>query len=121
MAYDEALATRVRELIAGETGLAEMEMFGGLAFLLDGNMACGVRGDDLLVRVDPAVHEADMAEAGVRPDDLTGRPVRGWLLVEPSGRGKDDDLRRWVGRGVAYARSLPPKWPNRAAPGPGST
>jgi hypothetical protein len=109
MAYDEGLATRVRELLGGETGLAEMQMFGGVAFLLDGNMACGVRGDDLLVRADPALREAHMAEAGARPDDLTGRPVKGWLLVEPIGHGEDDDLRRWVGRGVAYARSLPPK------------
>jgi hypothetical protein len=120
MAYDEGLATRVRELLGGETGLAEMQMFGGLAFLLDGNMACGVRGGNLLVRADPAMHEAHMAEAGVRPDDLTGRPVRGWLLVEPTGH--DDDLRHWVDRGVAYARSLPPKVarPRRAAPRPGS-
>jgi TfoX N-terminal domain len=121
MAYDEGLAIRVRELLDGETGLAELQMFGGLAFLLDGTMACGVRGHDLLVRVDPAMHEAHVAEAGVRPDDLTGRPVKGWLLVEPTGLGNDDDLRRWVGRGVAYARSLPPNRPSRAAPGPGST
>jgi TfoX N-terminal domain len=109
MAYDEGLATRVRELLGGETGLAEMQMFGGLAFLLDGNMACGVRGHDLLVRADPAMGDTHMAEAGVRPDDLTGRPLKGWLLVEPTGHGEDDDLRRWVDRGVAYARSLPPK------------
>ena len=108
MAFDEGLATRVRELLGGETGLTEMQMFGGLAFLLDGNMACGVRGHDLLVRADPAIHEAHTAERGVRPDDLTGRPMKGWLLVEPIGHG-DDDLRRWVGQGVAYARSLPPK------------
>jgi TfoX N-terminal domain len=108
MAFDERLATRVRELLGGETGLAEMQMFGGLAFLLDGNIACGVRGHDLLVRADPAMHDTHMAEAGVRPDDLTGRPMQGWLLVEPIGHG-DNDLRRWVGRGVAYARSLPPK------------
>jgi hypothetical protein len=109
MAYDEGLATRVRELIGGESGLAEKKMFGGLAFLLEGNMACGVRGDDLIVRADPAMHGSDMAEPGVRPFDLTGRPMKGWLLVEPAGHGEDDDLRRWVGRGVAYARSLPPK------------
>lgn len=109
MAYDEGLATRVRELIGGEPGLAERKMFGGLAFLLDGNMACGLRGDDLIVRTEPAMHDRQLEEPGVRPFDLTGRPMQGWLLVAPSGHAEDDDLRRWVDRGVAYARSLPPK------------
>src|SRR4029453_10734558 len=79
MAYDEGLATRVRELLDGEPGLAEMQMFGGPAFLLDGNMACGVRGDALLVRVDPAIHDTHTAEAGVRPDHPTRPPMKGGL------------------------------------------
>jgi TfoX/Sxy family transcriptional regulator of competence genes len=109
VAYDEGLATRIRELIGGESGLVEKAMFGGLAFLLDGNMAVGVRGDDLIVRTDPATYETDLSLPGVRPFDLARRPMKGWLLVDTAGHGEDEDLRRWVGRGVGYARSLPPK------------
>ena len=109
MAYDEGLATRVRELIGGEPGLAEKKMFGGLAMLLDGNMAVGVHGDDLIVRTDPGQHEALLTEPGVHPFDLTGRPMKGWLMVAADGCAEDGELRRWVGRGVAFARSLPAK------------
>jgi TfoX/Sxy family transcriptional regulator of competence genes len=99
MAYDEGLATRVRELLDEQPGVAEKQMFGGLAFLVHGNMACGVRGEDLIVRV-----AADTAEAA-----LTGRPMKGWLLVDADGHAEDEDLRRWVDRGLAHAGSLPPK------------
>jgi TfoX/Sxy family transcriptional regulator of competence genes len=109
MAYDEGLATRVREVLADQPGLAERQMFGGLAFLVQGNMACGVRGDDLIVRLAAEAADAALAEPGVRPFDLTGRPMKGWLLVAPDGHAQDDDLRRWVDRGVAYASWLPPK------------
>jgi TfoX/Sxy family transcriptional regulator of competence genes len=109
MAYDEGLATRVRDLLGDQPGLAEKKMFGGLAFLLDGNMACGVRGHDLIVRVAAAAAEAALREPGTRPFDLTGRPMKGWLLVDADGHAEDDDLRRWVDRGLAYATSLPPK------------
>jgi hypothetical protein len=106
MAYDEGLATRVREVLGDRPGLAEKQMFGGLAFLVSGNMACGVRGDDLIVRI---AAESVQAEPGVRPFDLTGRPMKGWLMVGADGHAEDDDLRRWVDRGLAYASSLPPK------------
>ena len=109
MAYDEGLVTRIRDMIGGEPGLAEKKMFGGLAMLLEGNMAVGVRGDDLIVRTDPDQQEQLLAEPGARVFDLTGRPMKGWLLVDASGCAEDSDLRRWVDRGVAYARSLPPK------------
>lgn len=109
MAYDEGLATRLRDLMGGEPGLAEKKMFGGLAMLLNGNMAVGVHGDDLIVRTDPDQQERLLAEPGARVFDMTGRPMKGWLLVDPNGFGEDADLRRWVDRGVAYARSLPPK------------
>jgi TfoX/Sxy family transcriptional regulator of competence genes len=109
MAYDEGLAVRVRDAIGERPGLVEKRMFGGLAFLLRGNMACGVRGDDLIVRVAADMAEAALAEQGARPFDLTGRPMKGWLLVDADGHAEDDDLRRWVDRGLAYADSLPPK------------
>ena len=109
MAYDEGLATRVRDALGGQPGVDERKMFGGLAFLVRGNMACGVRGDDLMVRVAADTADAVLAEPGARPADMAGRPMKGWLLVGPDGHAEDEDLRRWVGRGVAYATSLPPK------------
>jgi TfoX/Sxy family transcriptional regulator of competence genes len=84
-------------------------MFGGLAFLVHGNMACGVRGGDLIVRLAADVAESVQDEPGVRPFDLTGRPMTGWLLVAANGHAEDDDLRRWVDRSLAHAGSLPPK------------
>jgi TfoX/Sxy family transcriptional regulator of competence genes len=111
MAYDEGLATRVRDAIGDRPGLAEKRMFGGLAFLVHGNMACGVRGDDLIVRIAADDADAALEEPGARPFDLTGRPMKGWLQVGSDGHAEDDDLRRWVDRGVAYATSLPPKGP----------
>jgi TfoX/Sxy family transcriptional regulator of competence genes len=109
VAYDEALAARLRDLVADEPGLAEKTMFGGLAMLLDGNMAVGVHADALMVRTEPAEQERLLAERGARSFDLSGRQMKGWLLVDPVGCADDEDLRRWVDRGVAYARTLPPK------------
>jgi TfoX/Sxy family transcriptional regulator of competence genes len=109
VAYDEGLATRVREVIGERPGVDEKKMFGGLAFLLNGNMACGVRSDDLMVRVAADAADAALREPGARPFDMTGRPIKGWLLVAPDGHAEDDDLRRWVDRGLAHAGSLPPK------------
>lgn len=109
MAYDEGLATRLREMIGAEPGLAEKKMFGGLAMLLYGNMAVGVHGQDLIVRTDPGQQEQLLAEPGARVFDMTGRPMKGWLLVDQAGCAEDTDLRRWVDRGLAHARSLPPK------------
>jgi hypothetical protein len=109
VAYDDGLATRVRDLIGDEPGLVEKKMFGGLAMMIDGNMAVGVHGENLIVRTAPELHEQLLAESGARPFDLTGRQMKGWLLVDPDGNAEDDDLRRWVARGVAFARSLPAK------------
>ena len=109
MAYDEGLATRVRDVIGDRPGVAEKKMFGGLAFLLRGNMACGVRGDDLIVRLAADSFDAALDEPGTRLFDLTGRPMKGWLLVDADGHAEDGDLRRWVDRGLAFAASLPPK------------
>jgi hypothetical protein len=109
MAYDEGLAARVRDEVAGEPGLAEKKMFGGLAFLVDGNVACGVRGDDLMVRLSAGDAEDALGQPHVRPFEMGGRTSKGFVLVAPEGHGDDSDLRRWVGRGVAYTRTLAPK------------
>jgi TfoX-like protein len=100
---------QVREVLGDQPELVEKKMFGGLAFLLHGNMACGVRGEDVIVRVAAEAADAALGEPGTRPFDLTGRPMKGWLLVDADGHAEDDDLRRWVDRGLAYANSLPPK------------
>ncbi len=110
MAYDEDLADRVRELIAGEAEVREKRMFGGLAFLVDGNMSVAASGQGgLLVRVDP--EEADDLVAGpnVEPMVMRGRPMQGWLRVDDEGVKSKRQLEAWVQRGLAYARSLPPK------------
>lgn len=109
MAYDEGLATRIRELIGHRRDITEKKMFGGLAFLLNGNMACGVIGDDLMVRIVPGETESALDEPGTRRFDMTGRPMKGWIVVEADAHAEDGQLRRWVDRGVTYAASLPPK------------
>jgi hypothetical protein len=106
MAYDEELAARIRELVAGEPGLTEKKMFGGLAFLVGGNMAVAASGQGgLLVRVDPQESEALVASSDARPMEMRGREMPGWLRVDPP----DDELAAWVERGVSFARLLPPK------------
>ena len=108
MALDDALAERLRDRLRDTAGVHEKKTFGGLAFLTDGNMTVGVHGDDLIVRIDPGGTEAALAEPGVRPFDLTGRPMRGWILV--AGEALDDSaLDRWIGQAGAYVASLPPK------------
>ena len=110
MAYDEELAEGVRELIQTEDGLSEVRAFGGLAFLIDGNMAVSASGQGgLMVRVNPAETEALLAEPHVRPFEMRGRRMRGWLRVDIEGLQSERQLESWVARGVAYARSLPPK------------
>jgi TfoX/Sxy family transcriptional regulator of competence genes len=109
MAYDEGLAQRIRTLLDSRSDVADKRMFGGIAFLISGNMACGVSGDDLIVRVDRDESEELLGEPGARRFDMTGRPMKGWLLVAPEATGDDDDLERWVRRGEEFAASLPPK------------
>src|SRR5262245_32154189 len=109
MAYDEGLAQRIRELLDEETALAEKRMFGGVAFLVGGNMAVGIVKDELMVRVGPEAHAAALAEPHVRPMDFTKRPMKGFVFVAPPGFEDDADLARWVSRGVRVAASLPRK------------
>ena len=110
MAFDEDLADRVRELVAHEPGFAEKRMFGGVAMMLGGNMAVVVRGKGgLMVRVDPAESDRLRSEPGVEATVMKGRPMRGWLTVDPSACATDAALAEWVGRGVTFTRGLPAK------------
>jgi hypothetical protein len=109
MAYDEKLAGRVRKLLAKRKAIAEKKMFGGVAFLLNGNMCCGLHGEELIVRLDPEETDQALASPHTRIFDMTGRPMKGWILVEPAGLAKKDALAKWVGVGVDYAASLPAK------------
>ena len=109
MAYDEGLALRMRKVLAGEAGLTEKKMFGGIGFLIRGNMACGVHGSQMIVRVGPARYEQALAQPHVRVFDMTGRPMAGWVEVAPAGLASARDLRRWVTLGVEQAKTLPAK------------
>ena len=110
MAFDEELAHRIREQVQGEAGLTEKRMFGGLAFLINGNMAVSASGQGgLLLRVDPVDTEALIAEPHARRFEMRGREMDGWLRIDADAIDGDDEFGRWVRRGVAYARSLPPK------------
>jgi hypothetical protein len=109
MAFDTKLADRIRERLGKRKGLTEKKMFGGIGFMLGGNMACGVHGQDMIVRVDPDATETLLTEPHTRQFDLTGRPMKGWILVEPKGLAQDAALGKWVGVGAKYAESLPPK------------
>jgi TfoX/Sxy family transcriptional regulator of competence genes len=109
MAYDERLAGRVAELLGEESGVEERKMFGGLAFLVGGHMACGVEKNRLMLRIGAENYEEALSQPHVRPMDFTGRPLRGFVYVEPEGLRTKPQLARWVRRAVAFARSQPPK------------
>jgi hypothetical protein len=110
MSYDVELADRIRAVVQTETGLTESRMFGGLAFLIHGNMAVSASGKGgLLLRIDPARTESLISPPHVGRFEMRGREMNGWLRVDAEAVGTDDDLRAWVSHGVAYARSLPPK------------
>lgn len=110
MAYDEALADRLRELLANEAGLTEQKMFGGLAFLIGGNMAVAASGQGgLLVRVDPAASGSLVSSTNARPMEMRGREMAGWLLVDREDVRTKRQLATWAERGAGYARTLPAK------------
>ena len=110
MAYDEELADRIRELVGELRGITEQRMFGGLAFLVRGNMAVAASGQGgLMVRVDPEESDTLIASTPARPMVMRGRPMQGWLRVGSEHVGTKRELRKWVERGTTYARSLPPK------------
>jgi TfoX N-terminal domain len=109
VAYDERLAERVRGLLGDHPRLREQKMFGGLAFLIAGNMAVGILGDSLMVRVGRDAYEAALDRPHTREMDLTGRPMHGFVLVDGAGTRTRPSLERWVDRGLAFAESLPAK------------
>jgi hypothetical protein len=109
MPHDEGLATRLREILQDQPEIAERKMFGGLAFLADGHMFVGIVGDVLMVRVGPEAYEAALQRKHVRVMDFTGKPMRGYVYVDPPGFARDSDLADWATRARAFVRTLPPK------------
>jgi TfoX/Sxy family transcriptional regulator of competence genes len=109
MAYDAGLAQRIREVLADRHGVSERAMFGGLAFLVDGKMFVGVQGSILMARVGPQRHEDALAVAHTRQMDFTGRPMKGYVYVDPPGLTEDRDLKAWVQWCVEYVAALPAK------------
>jgi TfoX/Sxy family transcriptional regulator of competence genes len=109
MAYDENLAARIRDLLGPRADLEAKKMFGGLCFLIGGNMACGVLNRDFIAKVDPERHDALLEKPGARPFDFSGRPMKGILYVGPDGVKAAKDLRFWVELSLAHALSKPPK------------
>lgn len=109
MAFDETLADRVRDALSSRADVTERKMFGGIAFMIGGNMAVGVLNDDLMVRLDPADAERALKEPNTRPMDFTGKPMKGMVYVDSTGTEADEDLAGWVEAGADFAASLPAK------------
>lgn len=109
MAYDEKLASRVKTILGNLPGLTEKRMFGGVGYLLNGNMACGVHKEYLIVRVGPAQHQNALEKPHVRVFDITGRPMTGWVMVAPDGFIDEVSLVNWVQMGLDFADTLPQK------------
>ena len=109
MAYDERLAARIRQSLARKKGIKEKKMFGGIGFLLNGNMLVGVWKDSLVVRLDPGEYDDALKEPFVKEFDITGRPMKGWVLVGAEGIESDEQLKDWIGRAVKFVGKLPAK------------
>jgi TfoX/Sxy family transcriptional regulator of competence genes len=109
MAYNEKLAERIREKLINLPAFLERKMFGGVCFLLHGNMACGILNDDVIIRVGKEAYESALALPHTRKFDITGRAMTGWVMVSHEGHASDQQLDEWLQRGVSFAASLPPK------------
>ena len=109
MAYDETLAQRMRKEMEHIPGFAEKKMFGGIGFMIHCHMACGVNGNDMIVRLDPNQYEVAMRKPFVEVFDMTGRPMKGWVVVTPGGFESQEELKRWIELGVQFAHTLPQK------------
>ncbi len=109
MAFSESLAQRIRDTLARIRNIEEKKMFGGVGFLLRGNMLVGVWKDSLIVRLGPSDGETALKEPHVKAFDITGKPMKGWLLVEPEGVEDDDELKNWIERASKFVKTLPAK------------
>lgn len=109
MAYNEELAERIRGRLKHKPGVVEKKMFGGIGFLVNGNMACGVNKQDLVLRLNEADFEAALKQSDVRIFNMTGKPMKGWILVSPAGYKSDKALLDWIDKGITFAASLPHK------------
>lgn len=109
MAFSESLASRIRDTLARKRGIEEKKMFGGISFLLNGNMLVGVWKDSLIVRLGPERGEEALLESHVREFDITGKPMKGWVMVEPEGVEDDDQLKEWIDRATRFVKTLPAK------------
>lgn len=116
MAYDEQLAARVREILVGRNGSSERKMFGGLCFMLNRNMVCGVVNNDFMVRVGPDNYKEALTRPHTRVMDFTGRPMTGYVFVDGDGVERKESLTQWVELGVSYVEGLPPKKPKKHPP-----
>ncbi len=109
MAYDTKLCERIRAQLKGTRGLEEKKMFGGVGFMINGNMACGVQKDDLVIRINPDKHGETMKRPHTKPFMARGRSMAGWILISPEGCKTDQALVDWIQMGAGFAKSLPPK------------
>lgn len=109
MAYSEELAQRMRDVLFATPDLVEKKMFGGIGFIVRGNMACGVNKDDLIVRVGPDAYQEALDQPHTKVFDMTGRPMTGWVVVTEDGYQSEKDLENWIQKGVDFALTLPPK------------
>jgi len=109
MPMNESIAARIRREVNRYSGVVEKRMFGGIGFIVNGNMACGVNGSDLIVRVGPEQSAAALARPHTRVFDMTGRPMAGWIRVAPDGFADEQDLKNWIKQGFDFTLTLPPK------------
>ena len=109
MAFDESLAERIQHALARRKGIEAKKMFGGIGFLLNGNMCVGVWKTSLIIRLDPDEYDDALKEAFVKEFDITGKPMKGWLLVEQKGVEHDESLKDWIGRALNFVGKLPKK------------
>ena len=109
MAYNIALAEKIQKRMEKQKGFSQRKMFGGICYMINGNMACGIVGDDLMVRVGPKDYQRSLRRSHARPMDFTGRPLKGFVYVSAKGYDREAALKEWIGIGAQFARSLPTK------------